>query len=154
MQNYYYYVILGGGMSRIISFSSDDEFNDSLESLIENSGYKNRSRFLRDAALFFAEYKQRGDLSEMDSEEVIEGHVIIYYQHGIENKLLDLRHTNSLDVATYNHSCLKHSHTCVDILQAIGTAGNFRNMIANLQDTPNVDKVSFVSAPLRETGCC
>ena len=141
-------------MSRIISFSSDDEFSDSLESLIEKSGYKNRSRFLRDAALHFADYNQRGDLSEMKEDEVIEGHLVIYYQHGIESKLLDLRHTNSLEIANYNHSCLKHSHTCVDILQAIGSAGNFRSMIENLQDTPNVDKVSFVSAPMRDQGCC
>lgn len=141
-------------MSRIISFSSDDEFSDSLESLIEKSGYKNRSRFLRDAALHFADYNQRGDLSEMKEDEVIEGHLVIYYQHGIESKLLDLRHTNSLEIANYNHSCLKHSHTCVDVLQAIGSAGNFRSMIENLQDTPNVDKVSFVSAPMRDQGCC
>jgi len=141
-------------MSRIISFSSDDEFSDNLEHLIKKSGYKNRSRFLRDAALFFAEYKQRGELVDMKDEEVVEGHIVIYYQHGIESKLLDLRHTNSLEIANYNHSCLTHSHTCVDVLQAIGSAVNFRNMIVNLQDTPNVDKVTFVSAPMREDGCC
>ena len=141
-------------MSRIISFSSDDEFSDNLEHLIKKSGYKNRSRFLRDAALFFAEYKQRGELVDMKDEEVVEGHIVIYYQHGIESKLLDLRHTNSLEIANYNHSCLTHSHTCVDVLQAMGSAVNFRNMIINLQDTPNVDKVTFVSAPMREDGCC
>ena len=141
-------------MSRIISFSSDDEFSDNLEHLIKKSGYKNRSRFLRDAALFFAEYKQRGELVDMKDEEIVEGHLVIYYQHGIESKLLDLRHTNSLEIANYNHSCLTHSHTCVDVLQAMGSAINFRNMIINLQDTPNVDKVTFVSAPMREDGCC
>ena len=141
-------------MSRIISFSSDDEFSDNLEHLIKKSGYKNRSRFLRDAALFFAEYKQRGELVDMKDEEIVEGHIVIYYQHGIESKLLDLRHTNSLEIANYNHSCLTHSHTCVDVLQAMGSAVNFRNMIINLQDTPNVDKVTFVSAPMREDGCC
>ena len=77
-------------MSRIISFSSDDEFSDSLESLIEKSGYKNRSRFLRDAALHFADYNQRGDLSEMKEDEVIEGHLVIYYQHGIELSLIHI----------------------------------------------------------------
>ena len=141
-------------MSRIISFSSDDEFSDNLENLIKKSGYKNRSRFLRDAALFFAEYKQRGELVDMKDEEIVEGHLVIYYQHGIESKLLDLRHTNSLEIANYNHSCLTHSHTCVDVLQAMGSAINFRNMIINLQDTPNVDKVTFVSASMREDGCC
>ena len=110
---------------------------------------------MRDAALHFSDYKQRGDLSEMEDDLVVEGHMIVYYQHGIENKLVDIRHSNDLDISTYNHSCLKHSHTCVDIIQAIGTASNFRKVIAQLQDTSSVDKISFVGAPLRtEGGCC
>jgi metal-responsive CopG/Arc/MetJ family transcriptional regulator len=81
-------------MSTIISFSSDADFSDSLDELIEKSGYKNRSRFMRDAALYFAEYNQRGELTDMADEEILEGHLVIYYQHGIERKLLDLRHSN------------------------------------------------------------
>lgn len=141
-------------MSKIISFSSDNNFSDSLDYIMEKSGYNNRSRFLRDAALHFSDYKQRGDLSEMEDELIVEGHMIVYYQHGIENKLVDIRHSNDLEISTYNHSCLKHSHTCVDIIQAIGTASNFRKVIAQLQDTSSVDKISFVSAPLRTEGCC
>ena len=70
-------------MSRIISFSSDDDFSDNLDSTIKKSGYKNRSRFMRDAVFHFADYKQRGDLSEMDANEQIEGHLIVYYQHDL-----------------------------------------------------------------------
>ena len=105
---------------------------------------------MRDAAHFFSEYKQRGELSDMNDDEILEGHLIIYYQHGIEKKLLDIRHLNELDITTYNHSCLKHSHTCADLLQAIGTAADFRRVIAQLQDTSSVHKVSFISAPMRE----
>ena len=147
---------MGNGypMSQIISFSADSNFANILDDLIKDSGYQNRSRFLRDAALFFAEIQKRGELENMAASEVIEGHLIIYYQHGIENKILDIRHSHHLDVATYNHSCLKHSHTCVDIVQAIGTAGNFRLVIEQLQNTPSVDKVSFTGAPMRDEGCC
>ena len=141
-------------MSQIISFSVDKPFADSLESLIKNSGYQNRSKFLRDAALHFADLQQRGDLSKMDDEEVIEGHLIIHYQHGIEHKIMEVRHSNTLDIKTYNHSCLPHSHACVDILHAIGTAANFRETIEQLQNIHNVDKVSLVTAPMREDGCC
>ena len=56
-------------MSRIISLSVDNEFANSLDILIEKSGYKNRSRFLRDAALFFAEIQQKGELLNMDDVE-------------------------------------------------------------------------------------
>jgi len=141
-------------MSRIISFSSDNDFADDLDNLIKNSGYQNRSRFLRDAALFFAEIQQRGELMNMKDDEVVEGLLIVYYQHGIESKLLEIRHSNELQISSYNHSCLKHSHMCLDIIQAIGQASNYRQIIEQLQDTPSVDKVSFISAPMREDGCC
>ena len=141
-------------MSQIISFSADKEFAADFDSLIERSGYKNRSRFIRDAALFFAEMQQRGDLVNMDPDEIVEGHLVVYYQHGNEQKLLDLRHSDLVEEASYNHSSLKHSHACVDVIQAKGTASNLRLVIEQLQNTPDVDKVSFITAPMREDGCC
>jgi metal-responsive CopG/Arc/MetJ family transcriptional regulator len=141
-------------MSQIISFSADKEFAADFDNLIERSGYKNRSRFIRDAALFFAEMQQRGDLMNMDPNEIIEGHLVVYYQHGNEQKLLDLRHSDLVEVASYNHSSLKHSHACVDVVQAKGKASNLRLVIEQLQNTPHVDKVSFITAPMREDGCC
>jgi len=141
-------------MSQIISFSADKEFAADFDQLIERSGYKNRSRFIRDAALFYAETQQRGDLMNMDGNLIIEGHLVVYYQHGNEQKLLDLRHSDLIEVASYNHSSLKHSHACVDVLQAKGKATNIRLIIEQLQNTPDVDKVSFISAPMREDGCC
>ena len=141
-------------MSQIISFNADKKFVADFDRLIERSGYKNRSRFIRDAALFYAEIQQRGDLMSMDENEIIEGHLVVYYQHGNEQKLLDLRHSDLVDVASYSHSSLKHSHACVDVIQAKGKAGNLRLIIEQLQNTPDVDKVSFTSAPMREEGCC
>ena len=66
-------------MSRIISLSVDNNFANILDTLIEKSGYKNRSRFLRDAALFFAEIQQRGELMNMDDNLTVEGHLVVYY---------------------------------------------------------------------------
>ena len=141
-------------MSKIISFSVDDSFAQSLENLIDASGYQNRSRFLRDAAVAFADMKRRGELSEMADEEVVEGHIVVYYQHDAEGKLLEIRHSNQLKVTSYHHSCLDHSHTCVDVLHAIGKAKDFRNTIELFHNTPMVDKVVFASAPVRNDGCC
>ena len=141
-------------MSRVVSFSTDNEFADNLDNLVTKSGYQNRSRFIRDASLYFADLKQRGPLEEMKDEEELEGLLIIYYQHGIEQKLLNVRHSNSLKITSYNHCCLEHSHTCVDTMQAFGTAAEYRKIIEKLQNTPNVDKVAFISAPMREEGCC
>ena len=141
-------------MSRVISFSTDDEFANSLDDLVGKSGYQNRSRFIRDASMFFAEMQQRGELKDMRDDEVVEAMLIVHYQHGIEQKLLELRHSNELDVSSYNHACLPHSHTCVDVMNAKGTAKQYKKIIESLQNTPKVDKVTFVSAPLRESGCC
>ena len=141
-------------MSQIISFSADREFAADFDNLIERSGYKNRSRFIRDATLFFAEMQQRGDLMNMEPNEIVEGHLVVHFQHGKEQKLQDLRHSDLVEVASYNHSSLKHSHACVDVIQAKGSASNLRLVIEKLQNTPDVDKVSFITAPLREDGWC
>ena len=92
----------------------------------------------------------------MADDEVLEGHLIIYYQHnhGVESKLMEIRHSENLEISTYNHNCLKHSHTCVDIMLGIGTAHEFRRIIKVLQNTPNVNKIAFNPAPMRDEGCC
>ena len=42
-------------MSQIITFSADKSFANDFDNLIEKSGYQIRSRFIRDASLFFSE---------------------------------------------------------------------------------------------------
>ena len=66
-------------MSQIITFSADKTFANDLEDIIKKSGYQNRSRFLRDAALYYSEIKQRGELNSMKDDEMLEGHLIVYY---------------------------------------------------------------------------
>ena len=87
-------------MSRVISFSGDKEFAHRLDSIIEDSGYKNRSMFLRDASLHFADVNRGGDLSTMDTDSVTEGVLVIFYQHGVESKILDIRHSHSIEVSS------------------------------------------------------
>jgi len=141
-------------MSRVISFSGDKEFAHRLDSMIEDSGYKNRSMFLRDASLHFADVNRGGDLSTMDTDSLTEGVLVIFYQHGVEGKILDIRHSHSIQVSSYNHNCLTESHTCVDTMQIRGEAGSINDIVERLKNTKDVDRVSFVSAPPREAGCC
>lgn len=141
-------------MSRILSFSTDDQFAVELEQMIQDSGYKNRSMFLRDASLFFSDSLQRGDIQTMDDKEMVEGTLIIYYQHGIEQKLLNIRHSHSIEVSSYHHNCLTESHTCVDTLQTKGSAASIRSVLDQLKNTTHIDRVQFVTAPSRSDGCC
>ena len=140
-------------MSKIISFSVDDDFSGGLDKLMDDSGYQNRSRFLRDASLHFAEELQRGSLESMDSETAIEGILIVFFQHGIEQKLHNIRHSGQITVTSYSHTS-QFNNSCVDMMQASGTAGNMRNVMQQLQKTQDVDRVTFIPAPLRDHGCC
>ena len=142
-------------MSQILSFSADHDFASDLDSLIQKSGYQNRSRFLRDAAIFFAENKQRGELMKIDDNIVIEGHLVVHYEHTVEQKLMVSR-TGLIEVAAYHHSSrLGHScHLCVDVVHVKGTAANVRDVYRKLQNTQNVNKVSFIIAPMSQRDCC
>ena len=142
-------------MSQILSFSADREFANDFDDLIKRSGYKNRSRFIRDAALFFAEIQQKGDLMDMADEEIVEWHLVVHYQHANEQKLMVSR-TSSIEVAAYHHSSrLGHyCHLSVDVVHVKGEARNVRGVYEQLQNTSNVDKVSFISAPMRQEDCC
>ena len=133
-------------MSRVISFSVDNQFADELDNLVKSSGYDNRSRFLRDASLNLAE-------ESMDPELNIEGILIVFFQHGIEQKLHDIRHSGDITVTSYNHTS-QFNNSCVDMMLAFGTAGKMREVMQKLQNTQDVDRVTFVPAPLREHGCC
>ena len=141
-------------MSRVLSFSTENDFAKLLDDLIEDSGYKNRSMFLRDASMYFAEVTQKGDLSTMKNNDKIEGTLVIYYQHGVESKLTELRHSHSLSVSSYQHNCLTESHTCVDTMQINGKVGSLKEVVSSLRNTQDIDRVVFVSAPMRGDGCC
>ena len=141
-------------MSQIITFSVDKEFAGRLDSFIEQTGYKNRSLFLRDASIHFADFSIRGDLESVDGNRQVDGTVIVYFQHHVEHKLAELRHSDKFQITSYHHNCLATSHTCVDTMQVSGEAGAIRDMIKDLRNINDVDKVEFVLAPFRESGCC
>ena len=141
-------------MSRIVSFSTDNDFAERLGELVEKSGYRNRSMFLRDASIHFAEQTMRGDLSEMDDGLLIEGTAVVYFQHNVENKLAEIRHSGSVEISSYHHNCLPSSHSCVDTMQVSGTADSIREMVTALRNIQDVDRVVFVPAPERVDGCC
>ena len=104
---------------------------------------------------FQESHQQRGDLMKMADNEIVEGHLVVYYEHGSEQKLMVSR-TASVEVAAYHHSSrLGHScHSCVDVVHVKGEAPHVRSVFEQLNTTPNVDKVSFISAPMKIEDCC
>ena len=141
-------------MSQIITFSVDKEFAGRLDGFIQQTGYKNRSLFLRDASIHFADFSIRGDLESVDENRQVDGTAIVYFQHHVEHKLAELRHSDKFQITSYQHNCLATSHTCVDTMQVSGEAGSIRDMIKHLRNINDVDKVEFILAPFRDSGCC
>lgn len=141
-------------MSQIITFSVDKEFAGRLDGIIQQTGYKNRSLFLRDASIHFADFSIRGDLESVDENRQVDGTAIVYFQHHVEHKLAELRHSEKFQITSYHHNCLATSHTCVDTMQVSGEAGSIRDMIKDLRNINDVDKVEFILAPFRDSGCC
>ncbi len=92
---------------------------------------------------------------DMDGGLIVEGHLIVHYQEKGDQKLMVSR-TEAIEVAAYHHSSrLGHScHLCVDVVHVKGTANHVRSVYEKLQNTSNVEKVSFISAPLRDEECC
>ena len=81
-------------MSQIITFSVDKEFAGRLDGFIQQTGYKNRSLFLRDASIHFADVCIRGDLDSVDENRQVDGTAVVYFQHHVEHKLAELRHSD------------------------------------------------------------
>ena len=140
--------------STIVSFSSTREFAGELDQLMRDSGYSNRSRFLRDAAIRYAELMKLGDISDMEDVLKVDGTLVVYYQHEAGKDLERFRHMAGVHIHSYHHSCLRASHTCVDTIQLNGRVGAIRQMTSELKQITDVDRVEFLVSPQRDKGCC
>ena len=85
-------------MSQIITFSVDKEFAGRLDGFIQQTGYNNRSLFLRDASIHFADVSIRGDLESIDENRHVEGTAVVYFQHNVEHKIAELRHSEQFQI--------------------------------------------------------
>lgn len=140
--------------STIVSFSTTRDFANELDKLMIDSGYSNRSKFIRDAAIRYAELMRLGDISEMSDDLEVDGTLIVYYQHEAGKELEKFRHKDGVIIHSYNHACLRSSHTCVDTIQLHGMVGVIRKMVSDLKQTRSVDRVEFLVSPQRDAGCC
>ena len=118
-------------MAKVLSFSVDDDLD--MEGLVQQAGYTNRSRFLRDAATHYAEVLSSGDLVDRPAEDSVEGTLVLYYQHTVADKLPDFRHHAEISLISSTHACMKDSHTCVDTLHLSGTVGIIRDSVSGLR---------------------
>ena len=67
---------------------------------------------------------------------------------------MELRHSHSMTVNSYHHNCLTESHSCVDTMQLNGKAKMILKIVESLKNTQDIDRVEFIAAPMRSSGCC
>jgi metal-responsive CopG/Arc/MetJ family transcriptional regulator len=141
-------------MSRVVSFSLDEALAEELDRMVEALEYGNRSGLARDAIrAFLAERRTEMHTGE-DPGQIVEGVIVLYFQHDAEKRLLAHRHDTDILVHSATHTCLADSHTCVDTLLVTGSHRAISEKVTTYQAIEGVDEARFLIAPQREDGCC
>lgn len=141
-------------MTEVVSVSLDDPLAAEMDGAVADLGYHNRSRLVRDALRSFLAARANEVAFADRPEQEVEGVLVVYYQHEVERRLIDLRHAEGIDVHSWNHTCLSDSHQCVDTLLVKGRADLLAQHIERFQATEGVDEARFLAAPKRDMGCC
>mgnify|MGYP000493729734 CR=1 FL=1 len=117
-----------GDLARL-SFSLEQPLLERLEALRRETGYANRSEFLRD--LIRARLVDRA--WERDEEAV--GTITLVYDHharGLTDKLTDLQHDHHEVILATTHVHLDH-HRCVEVILVRGRAARIRAIADGLK---------------------
>jgi len=112
-----------------LSFSLEQPLLERLEALRRETGYANRSEFLRD--LIRARLVDRA--WERDEEAV--GTITLVYDHharGLTDKLTDLQHDHHEVILATTHVHLDH-HRCVEVILVRGRAARIRAIADGLK---------------------
>jgi CopG family transcriptional regulator, nickel-responsive regulator len=105
-----------------LSLSIEKPLYLQLEKLVKETGYSNRSEFIRDMIRdMLVEKKWKND-------QVVVGTITLVYDHHarrLSEKLTDLQHDHHDEVLATTHVHLDH-HTCVEMILVKGRAKNIK----------------------------
>jgi CopG family transcriptional regulator, nickel-responsive regulator len=112
-----------------LSFSLDEGLHGQLERLANESGYTNRSEFVRDLvrnALVREEWKQ--------NEECLATLTIVYDHHGynLAARLIDLQHAHEDAVLANLHLHLSHER-CAEVIVLRGKADDLKAFVDSVR---------------------
>lgn len=114
-----------------LSFSMDQQLAERLDRLVRQSGYANRSEFIRDLI--------RGELvkQQWDRNHEVVGTITLIYDHhvpGLTETLVALQHDHHTAVLASTHVHLDR-HLCAEMLLVKGKAGRVKQ-IADMMRRP------------------
>ncbi len=121
-----------------ISLSLEDSLLDKLTEMVNESGYENRSEYIRDLI------RDRIISEQWESgHEVVASVTLVYnhHQRGLTEKLVELQHHCGEQVLASTHLHLSHE-ICLEVIMIRGKGENIRslvNSIRQLRGVLNVD---------------
>lgn len=107
-----------------MSFSIEQNLFDKLEELVAQSGYTNRSEFVRDMI------RQQLVQRQWDKNQEVVGTVTLIYDHHarqLSEKLTDLQHQAHHSVLATTHVHLTHD-LCAEMIMMRGKASKIRQL--------------------------
>lgn len=117
-----------------LSFSIEEPLYKKLEELVNDSGYANRSEFIRDMI------RERLVEKEWESNEEALGTVTLVYNHAsrlLSEKLTDLQHDHHDDILATTHVHLD-KHICAEMIMIKGRAGRIKHIADQLRQQKGV----------------
>lgn len=117
-----------------LSISLEEPLLEKLEALVKESGYENRSEFIRDLV------RSRLVSKEWEKDEEAIGTVTLVYNHNsrqLSGRLTGLQHHHHHAILATTHVHLSHD-ICAEMIMARGRAGDIRRIADLLRQEKGV----------------
>lgn len=117
-----------------LSISLEEPLLKKLEALVKESGYRNRSEFIRDLV------RSRLVSKEWEKDEEALGTVTLVYNHNarrLSSKLTGLQHHHHHAILATTHVHLSHD-ICAEMIMIRGRAGDIRRIADQMRQQKGV----------------
>ncbi len=131
------------------SISLPRELLDGLDTLIERTGIKSRSKAIAEAiSLFLAE---RAWLMGDEDLHVIGSLTLIYRHEQVYNQMLSAQHRHGHVIRSTSHVHLDNGR-CLEVLMVSGPLSEVREVVKDLERMKGVDVIKTFLTPIKASG--
>lgn len=122
-----------------ISLSLEESLLDKLSDMVNESGYENRSEYIRDLIRDKLIYEQWES-----GKEVVATVTVVYnhHQRGLTEKLVELQHHSGEHVLAATHLHLSHE-ICSEMIMIKGRGDNIKKLANSIRQLRGVLNVNF-----------
>ncbi len=138
--------------TNVISISLPGVTVEEMDSAKSEMGYVSRSELVRDALREFM--RKKASLEDMSG--VVEGVMIILYDHDSDDRVSSVRHKHKGTIRSFMHSDMDIDHApCCEAMMFSGEAEDVRRMFNELQAVKGVEEAYiFIATSEATVGFC